>query len=57
MTDTGDFPGGYEAASPPFVGREADLTILHDAYQQAVHDHGCIVLVSGEAGNGRNWRL
>ncbi len=57
MTDTGDFPGGYEAASPPLVGREADLTILHDAYQQAVHDHGCIVLVSGEAGNGRNWRL
>jgi DNA-binding CsgD family transcriptional regulator len=38
---------------PPFVGREAELTVLRQCFARAVAGDGNLVLISGEAGIGK----
>ncbi|BDE07768.1 transcriptional activator [Vulcanimicrobium alpinum] len=40
-------------ASLPFAGRDAELTVLREAYDAAAAGHGGLVLVGGEAGVGK----
>ena len=37
-----------------FVGREQEVALLNDRWQQAVHGEGQVVLLSGEAGIGKS---
>jgi DNA-binding SARP family transcriptional activator/class 3 adenylate cyclase len=44
----------------PYTGREADLDQLEASYGELLHGKGMVVLVSGEAGNGKSrllWEL
>ena len=51
--------GAVEAAGwpaqGPFVGRDAELSFLHDALRQAAAGHPGMVLIAGEAGVGKTW--
>ena len=38
----------------PFVGREQDLALLDDCFEQTVEGHGQVVLLCGEAGIGKS---
>jgi class 3 adenylate cyclase/tetratricopeptide (TPR) repeat protein len=38
----------------PFVGRQHELTLILDRWQQVTEGHGQVVLVSGEAGIGKS---
>ena len=41
------------AATSVFVGRQAELRALHDAFAEAAREHSQLVLVEGEAGIGK----
>ena len=45
--------GPRPAATPPFVGRRAELTLLADAWARAEHGSSRIVLITGEPGIGK----
>ena len=38
----------------PFVGREEEVTLLHQRWEQAKEGQGQVVLLSGEAGIGKS---
>jgi AAA ATPase domain len=43
-----------ERGLTPFVGRERELGLLHDAFERARAGHGQIVFVAGEPGIGKS---
>jgi DNA-binding SARP family transcriptional activator len=47
-------PAGADRPTPPLVGRDADLEVLHRALAVASSGQGRIVVVSGEAGVGKS---
>jgi ABC-type oligopeptide transport system substrate-binding subunit/DNA-binding SARP family transcriptional activator len=50
-------PPGQNPLDPilrgPLVGREPEMAFLRDCYEEAQGGHGCLVIISGEAGVGK----
>lgn len=43
----------FDVTPPPLVGREDELMVLLECWQEAVRGHGCLMMLSGEAGIGK----
>jgi class 3 adenylate cyclase/ABC-type transport system involved in cytochrome c biogenesis ATPase subunit len=48
------FAAAHAAAAGPIVGRERELSFLHDAWQRATQGNGHVVLLEGEPGIGKS---